>query len=101
MNKQTEDKIDFDLAYACYDGALPSALRMARYYGSPQAQRETMLHAMHQAHQKRCTDMLATICLWRCAPYDDAMRDAMLRPMQKALAGARHTAINIFSEQIV
>lgn len=88
--------MDFDLAYAAYNGALPHDLRMARYYGSQDDYEMAMRDGMHAAQEKRCQEIRQSVAAWRCAPYQPVLRETMLRQLSTALHQARHVARRLF-----
>ncbi len=88
--------MNYDMAYAAFNGTLPNDLREAIYYGSDvMRQRIIKTHAAI-AQQKRCLEIVQSLCAWRQAPYAISVRERMLHMLSHALSDARSRACRIF-----
>ena len=87
--------MDYDTAYAAFNGALPRHMRAAIYYGSAERTRIASIDGMQQAHTRRCAEILASMCAWRLAPYAEMLRMTMLQHLSQGLKQARNTACMI------
>lgn len=87
--------MDYDMAYAAFDGALPSDIRNDIFYGADRIHIRILQSAT--AQQKRVIEIVQALSAWRMAPYPVAMRDRMLQIMSQALLRARHYALGAHS----
>lgn len=88
--------MDYDMAYAAFNGRLPQDMRDALFYGSYRMMRHQKIVAIYLAQQKRCADIRASLCAWHAAPYDIDMKRRMLDLLSGALHMARCRADNVY-----